>query len=60
MFRSSTFCLQSAFKRFVCVSEQTATGSSLYSIKRSAFITERKGVYCAVGTGHLQQITLRP
>jgi len=39
---------------FEWISEQTAI-ISLYSINLSVFITEAESVYCAVGTGYLNQ-----
>ena len=39
---------------FSLISEQTAI-ISLYNINLSVFITEAKGVYCAIRTGSLKE-----
>ena len=52
--KNSTAVLQSSFMCF-----RTAT-FALFKINRLAFITETEGVYCAVRTGSLKQITFRP
>ena len=49
-----TFCLQSAFICFVCISEHTLT-FVLCSIKRVVFISEMESIYCVVQLGSLKK-----
>jgi len=56
---NSTFYPRSVFTYVFCVDLRTVI-ISIYSVNLLVFVTERKCVYCAVRTGYLNVIQVRP